>query len=380
MNAKRIFIMDVSLNLIWLAVFYGLAVMPAVIFLEARLDVLFLISFGISFSFFFIRRKVRPIIPMLLLHLIFPIGVYLLSPDYHYLALYMGLTLLLGAFSLQQRHSPSQTFTSGFTYGTPLVFIVLAIFAGSQGYGDWPMSAAIVIFACVGSKLHMRAAQVNESLEIITQTSTQPVKRILAFDYKAGVVLGLAMVGLVVFLYVFVTRPVLTAISGITLDIEPGAPQRGSPFLPNMAPAAFDPAGLMGDLEPREPALIWRILSMLLTVIMPPAILVGIVIGLFRVIREIYRRLGIKRGQSQELNTGFEDVKEFIHTPKPKRPWFFGRRNEHKLRRLFRETVSRHMKKGVPIYKADAPGEMAEKILAEDIRSLADEYAAVRYK
>ena len=380
MNSKRDFFMDAFMNLIWLTVFYGLFVVPAVLLLYLRTDVLFLVSATVSFCLFMARRAIRPILPMVLMHLIFPVAAFYFAPDIFSRVLYIGVTLVLVVFSLQQRHNRAPTFSSGFIYVAPIIFIVFALVLGYQGHGYmYNLYAVLMVFACVGSKLHIRMTQVNDSLEVITQTSTQPVKKILAFDYKAMVIFSVILVGLILFLHIFLMRPALEVVSGIrvNMQLDPSFGEEAD------APAPAPPIGGMGmglgELGYREPSLILRFMERLLMLAIPPLIALGLGIVLFRVARNIYRRLGLKGSHDHEHASGYEDIKEFIRAPKLKRSWFFGPRNEHKLRKLFRETMTRHIKKGVPIRKTDTPAEMAGKIQAEDVNSLVEEYVVVRY-
>ena len=383
MNSKRDFFMDAFLNLVWLAIFYGGFVVPAIMLLHLRVDILLLVSGVMCFGFLLMRRIIRPVVPMVLAHIIVPVLAFYFAPGSFEQAMYVGVAIALALFSFQQRHKRSFTFTTGTVYAAPIVLIALALFMGTRGHDYiYTTYAALIILVSIGSKLHIRMTHVNDSLGVITQTSTQPVKKILAFDYKAMVVLSLLMVGLVLFLHVFLMRPALEAISGINIRM----PQFDSsytadePFIPPMdIGPGFDLYEYLAGEPFSGPLWLWVILERLLFFVMPPLIVLGIGILLFRLIRKIYRQLGIKTRQSQEHASGYEDIKEFIRTPKVRRPWFFGSRNEHKLRKLFRETVTRHMKKGVPIEKSDTPVQMAEKIQGEDIRALAEEYAAVRY-
>jgi len=383
MNTKRDFFMDALMNLIWLAVFYGIFVAPTVIFLELPVDVLLLASAVAMVFFFLVRRLIRPIVPMLLVHIIAPIAVFYFVSEIFWLLMLVGVTLVFAVFSLQQRHTRSDTFAPSFTYISPIILVILALVVGSQGHGYLYMTYAIlIIFACLGSKLHIRMTHVSDSLEVITQTSTQPVKKILAFDYKAMVVFCLVMIGMIIFLHVFLMRPAIELISGIQINLQVDLADTDDDYIPEPAPQAPSlPGGMdLSELfEERGPSIIWVVLEWILFIVAPPLIIAGIGFVLFRVAREIYRRLGVKTNRDHDHASGYEDIKEFIRTPKVKRSWFFGSRNEHKLRRLFRETVTRHIKKGAPIIKSDTPVQMAEKIQVEDFNNLAEEYAAVRY-
>jgi len=384
MNSKRDFFMDVFFNLIWLAVFYGLFAVPAVLWLEVRAGELLLVSIVVMFIFFFARRFIRHVVFVILAHLIVPVAAFFIAPGLFAQVQYIGVAVILAAFSLHDRYYRPDTFKAGFTLPAPLILVAFALALGYQGHDNmYPVYAVLIAFVGVGSRLHIRMTYVNESLALITQTSTQPVKKILAFDHKAMVVLSLVIVGLTVFLHMFLFRPALEAVSGLQFNFQIDLPDN---YIPEPVMPQLPRGGGMDffeqiDFDPEdwEPWLIWRVLEWLIVFVLLPALALGAGIVIYRVVREICRRLGIKNKQDHEHASGFEDIKEFIRTPKPKRTWFFGPRGEHKLRRLFRETMTKHIKKGVPIRKSDTPLEMVEKVQAEDISSLVEEYAAVRY-
>jgi len=384
MNSKRDFLMDAFLSLIWLAVFYGFFIMPAVILFGLRLDVLLIVSVMIQLYLYFVRRFVRLILPMVLLHLIIPVAAFYIAPGIVEQVQYIAVSVVLVLFSLQQRYTRSVSFALGFTVAAPLVLVVIALALGYLGHSNvYTIYAVLVIYTGLCSKLHMRMTYVNDSLTVITQTSTQPVKKIMAFDYKATIALTVVIIGMIAFLHIFLLRPALEAVYDIVTSIRfelPYMPYEDVQLpMPPPSGGGMNISDIMGFYEVAEPWLIWVILERILIIVLPPAVVFGLGVIIFRLARNIYRLMGVKSNQDHEHASGYEDIKEFIRTPKVKRSWFFGSRNEHKLRRLFRETVTRHMKKGVPIKKSDTPIEMAEKIQAESISKLADEYAAVRY-
>jgi len=381
MNSKRDFYMDAFLNIIWLSVFYGVFIAPAVVFLHLRTDILLPISAVILFVFLFARRLIKYTAIMFLVHLIVPIAAFYLAPDLFSRVLYVGVATVLAIFSLQQRHTRSLTFVAGFIYAAPMVLIVLALLVGNQGYTHvYTTYAVLIIFSSIGSKLHIRMVQVNDSLEVITQTSTQPVKKILAFDYKAMLVLTVIMIGLTIFFHLSLMRPALEAVSGIRLNVQID-PITHTPEAPPDTPGddILGPGGMAVEGLYRPPSPFWLALERLIMLLVPPVVVLGVGYFIFRLAREVYKKLDLKTAKDHEYASGYEDIKEFISTPKTRRPWFFGSRGEHKLRKLFRETMTRHIKKGVPIKKSDTPMQMAEKIKAEDISNLVEEYAAVRY-
>jgi len=377
--------MDALLNLLYLVFFYGLIISFVLPFFEMQIVILLIITTGVSFFLFFVRRLVKFTSVMLIAHLLIPVGAaWIYSSNLFYLLAYMAMSVTLTIFSLYQRYKKSNTFTPEFTFFAPLVLIVGALVAGHFGHTNMYIPYAVmIVFLGIGSRLHTRMSLVNSSLEAITQNSTQPVQKILAFDYKAMAVLTAVMVGMILFLNRFLLRPILQFIAQLSLNIdfdlgfdplmegyhqEPGVELHGeNPFLDMMEGAN------------NEPALFWRILEFFTFYVVLPLIGLMMIIALFRFTIKIYYEWGLKKERDQDLANGFADIKEFISSPKIKSLWRRSNKNEHRLRRLFRETIIKHMKKGVPISKSDTPMEMVTKIHKEDIGALAEEYGAVRY-
>ena len=380
MSNKRDFFMDAFSNLLWFALFYGIFLVPAAMIYQLRMHAMLPVSLVIMLIFFLARRFIRPVVPMFLVHLAVPVAAFFLAPVVIAQVVYIAVAVILAVFSIQQRYARADTFGPGFFIVAPVILVFIALIVGRQGHEYiYTPYVALIILTGVGSRFHARSTHVNDSLTIITQTSTQPVKKILAFDYKAMAVFCVVIVGLILFLNVFLIRPALEVLSVIRLRLPfGGTPSETYTDIWQDMPDMFGGVDL-GFLEPTEPWFVWQILERIVLALVPVVVALALGYLLFRAIRHLFGKLRAKDKIDHDHASGFEDIKEFISTPKAKRSWFFGSRNEHKLRRLFRETVTRHMKKGVPIKKSDTPVEMAEKIKAEDISSLVDQYAAVRY-
>ena len=380
MSYKRALFMDAFSNLIWLALFYGIFAAPAAIY-GFRLDVLFFFTMAVGICFFLLRRFVKSFAIVLPVHIIVPPVAWYFAPSIGYVLLYVHVAITLVVFSLYQRYKPTRTFTMEFAIFVPMAFVGLALFSAVQGNVDVSaLYAALMVFVCVGSRMHIRMTQVNFSLEAVTQTSVQPVEKILAFDYKAVIMLSIALVGMIVLLYLFAVGPAMRAIA----DRIPAMQQRDEVYVDFEGffgtSAENEQGGIRFGGELGNPALIWVILEIFFMFVLIPFVAIVVLVLITRTVYGILKEFGLKKGQGQEATESFEDVKEFIRTPKARRPWFFGPRNEHRLRKLFRETIIRHVKKGVPIVKSDTPVQMVDKIHAEDISALAEEYAGVRYK
>ena len=380
MGTGRYFITSILYNTIWLALFYGIFVAPTRMFFRLGMYELLPMWAGVFFYFFFLRRWLKPVVLFVPAHFVALFVVWHMGPTLPLQVFYVATVVLLTVFSFIQRYRPALTFSYEFSYFSPIVLIALTLLAIYQGHNYMAAHyAALIIITSVGGRLQTRMAHVNSTLEIITQNSTQPVKKILSFDYKAVFVLGMVLVGLVVALHVFVVRPAMEAAIGLLPEFTPA---ETPDFIPE--PTFYEPLiqmemSLLPFVNERPPNVFLRFLERFVLYLIFPAILLAILVLIFRAVREFLIQLGLKKSDEQDLADGFADIKEFIRTPKIKRSWFFGPRNEHSLRRRFRETVTRHMKKGAPIQKSDTPAQMVEKIRAEDISGLAEEYVAVRY-
>ena len=386
MSRRRDIFMNIYYSMVWMAIFYGLSATPAVIFSIMRLDMLLLFVAGVHLCCLFIRLVIKPVIPMFIAHLAFPVAAWFFAPALPHLILYLCIPVVLVVFSLYQRYSRALTFSFEFAFFASLTLIALALFLGYQGHAYmYAHYAAMIIFVYIGGRLHIRMTMVNASLDVISQNSTQPIKKIMTFDYKAMLVLVLILVGLIMALYVFLLRPSLEGLVGLIPDAQIDFELQPEYVFPPVMPPAQGGSELywlwlIVDDADAGPALIWVILDWVLVIALPIVIVPALGVLTYMAVRHLYRKMKHKKADDRELDGGYEDIKEFINIPWQKRQWRRGPRNEHKIRRLFRETITRHMKKGVPIKNTDTPAQMTDKIQSEDIGILAEEYAAVRYK
>ena len=386
MTAKRDLIMDIFLNIIWLAMFYGIFLAPAVTFFDMWADLLLGVMTGIFAYFLFLRRVVGPVALMVLGHIIVPIAAWILSPGLFYILVYFVMAVVLTVFSLYQRYRRAMSVTGELVSFAPLVLIVLGLIAAYNGAANVVIPyATMIIITAAGGRLHQRMAQVDMSLAAISQNSTQPVKKILDFDYKAMIVLGALLVALILVLNTVVFRPLLSFIAGnipnlnfeFTISDEDymtyfgGGSDGGGPGAMYM---------LMAEQDANRSFFIWRILDVILFIVLPVLIGVFAFSALAALVHNIYMRWKKRGLEVPDMADGEADIKEFLQGPRLRNLWRRGPSNENKLRRRFRETVARHIKKGAPIKKSDTPIEMAVKIVSEDIGELADAYAGVRYK
>jgi len=379
---KREFIMDMLLNLIRMAAFYGVFAVFTVLLLDYSWHVVFLVTVGITMGLFLVRRFIKPVVPMIIVHLAFLVAVWFIAPDFesgvYYQVVYFVFAIVMVFISLYQRYRKTTALTFEYGLFVSLFFVILAFIAGHQGNNVLPFQyALIIVFVFIGSRLHMRMSQVKTSLDAITDNSyNQPLKKILAFDFKTTVALVLLLVGLVLVFHVFIVRPVLERVADalpmLEFNLHDEAEEGRFYYIPPVdvpqgaaSSGEFEWAAVRG-----ETFFLWVILERLIFVLFP-------LLLAFMVYR-IIKAMRYKKPYVSELPDGYEDIKEFITTPR-KRRWRRGPAGEHRLRRHFRETVVSHMKKGVPIKQTDTPEQMANKVLAEDFDALTKEYTVVRY-
>ncbi|MDR1643767.1 MAG: hypothetical protein LBT59_29070 [Clostridiales bacterium] len=245
-------------------------------------------------------------------------------------------------------------------------------------------ASVTVIMACLIST-HMQ--NLDESLGLITKTTVQPTKAILAANNAMILILCLCAAAISIFAAVsFFGKPVnllafikliLGAIVAVINFFTDLFASDEAPIPPEAAPesAPQDYSELMA--APQEPWIIWVILENVLKFVAIAAIVAGIIALIIYLCVTLYRRFNATRPTSDEsefippedlVTNGIKRLKRFI-------PYFSKGAG---VRRLFKRTIKRHMQKGAPILLSDTPEEMSVKI-PEDIRALVDEYQAERY-
>ena len=385
MTTKRDLIMDIFLNIIWLAMFYGIFLAPVAIFFDVRADLLLGVMIAIFAYFLFLRRVVGPVVLMAIGHIIVPIAAWILSPDTFYILVYFVMAMVLTVFSLYQRYRRATSVTSELVSFAPLTLIVLGLIAVYYGTINVVVPYTImIIITAAGGRLHQRMTQVDMSLAAISQNSTQPVKKILDFDYKAMIVLSALLVAAILVLNAVVFRPLLSFIVGRIPNLNLDLTISDDDFMTYFGGAGgggiTDVHELIAGQEVYRSFLIWRILDVVLFIVLPVLIGVFAFTALVGLLHNIYMRWKKRGPETPEIADGGGDIKEFLKGPRLRNLWRRGPGNENKLRKHFRETVARHIKKGVPIQKSDTPMQIAGKIVSEDIGELADAYGGVRYK
>jgi hypothetical protein len=291
-----------------------------------------------------------------------------------------GLVLVMAGFCVKQLFYPRATFSEGAQLFVALGFTGFAFWAYGTAQpflaGMYPV---LIIVYLVGSKVHMRMHAVDNSLEIITRTTRQPVKRIISFDYRFAAVLFVLLAALTVLLFVGVVGPALSAagrlLSSMQLRINPPG---YNGLLEELPSRAHDELEIAEYLYPES--LLARIMRVMYWVFGTAAFLLASGYVLTLLFKALLYYLGHReQGRPAFIPEGdYEEEKTFVLPARRRRERATA--NENEVRRRFRLTVRKNIRKGVPIIKSDTPEQMSHKIASEDISGLTEAYRNVRYR
>jgi len=341
-------------NFIVLAFFCGLFFAPTSSLLEVS-PIIALFAMILAFFYLYIvRRLVKPVIPMLLAHILIPILAWNLSSGVLYTLIYTIFSLIIVVFSLYQRHRQATTFSSEFIYFAKISLIIVILLATYFGHGYLTgFYIGLIITITIGARLHIRMIHVHSSLEIISQASSQRIQNILSFDHKVVFILSIILIGLILLLNAFIFTPFLDVISSfrpnINIEINTDAPDTEADTLQSITGDARMPPE-MTDRN-NEPAFFWRILEWVGTFVIIPVLGLMIVYLILTKIRNLINVWRLQKYDNPNIDNTFADEKEFIRTRKSINRWWKGRVKEHRLRRLYKEIVTRHIKKAYKFYK-----------------------------
>ncbi|MCL1843137.1 MAG: hypothetical protein FWF79_04935 [Defluviitaleaceae bacterium] len=370
-------------NFIQFALIYGLISVPVYLFRRDAGDLirLALIAF-IFIGCFIIRRLVKHLLPAVPVHLIFPVLAWLIVSEPFLRLIWVGAAIIIAAMSLGTYFRRGGFSGVGSVFLCAAVFIALSIWAAQGEYwvlvALYPSLLAASSIACV-ALVHM--VQMDMSLEAVQLSSAQPVKGIISFNYRLVAGLSAGILVLTIIVYFAFAGPVLNFITSL------------SPQLPQLTrPAAYedelqreqpmgrdwtDPYSAL-PFTPREPSAFARFVHLLLQIIITLVGIFGAGFFIFVIARAIFRRLSYRPYEYGITDKNADDTREFIFNRRKKaKPVYV--RSDDSTRKLFRETINRHIKAGVVIKKSDTPTDMVKRIETEDISALARDYAKVRY-
>jgi len=386
MTKRRRLVCEILDNATYLLVFYGLFVTVLFAYSGDILDLqragLLAVPFVVNF---FLRRISRIVVVSLIIHLLVPVIFLAAMPFEMYTLIWAVGLFVMAIFSTTYPFNKAPSSAAAFVATSTILFIVLSVWAGNRGY--WGLASVyppVLVGIVLGRHFLMRMLQMNKSLEAIQSTSQTPVKKILVFDYKVAMGLIVLMIGMIAVFYVFLVGPALR----LAAELAPGLPQFPT-FEADAEPErvhALPPGGMNFDdyMSIADTSNIFaRLLGMLLRIIFSILAIVAVGALIALIIQAIIKFVGLRSSRVKQMRDvdGLEDEKEFVF---PVEKWRKQRskifaKNEHPVRKLFRETAMLHIKNGVPIVKADTPAEIANRIKSENIAGLVEEYSLIRY-
>jgi len=385
MNNQRKIIIETMDNIAYLAFFYGIAAIPIFLAYENPADLWRLALIALPFwGCFFLRRLIKNFWLSLLVHFLFPVLAFFIVPGLIPAVVAVATVFAMVIFSLNHYFTRDTTTGNGFILIAGTFYSIVSIWAFFTGH--LPLAAVyppLVIITAVMRIVVIRMQQMDKSLEAIRLSSEQPVMRIVSFDYKLVAGLIAVIIALTLIIYFAVTGPVLEFIAERVRGIEFAeiTPGEEDPALLEQSPMMPTGADGMDFLDLGDYRVLPAWVNLLTTILFSAIAAATFCFLVFAIIRSIIKRLS-ERIITNELADGTaEDEKEFIFPQMKKRAGKRGKHdNENPVRRLFRETMTAQIKKGVPIREHDTPTDMAARVKSEDLNELAEKYAGVRYR
>ena len=382
MTKKRVLILDILSGAAAYMMFAGIAILPAAFFLNRPyVTGFFILPFALCF---WLRRRIKHLSLFLLAHIALPFTILLLNVDLYQKLMYFALMLIIAVYSVVRRLKSSPPDIGAAFVGIQAICAgALAIVAERL---NQPAAALVqpvtvgIVFICYIVFQHIR--NLDETLELITRTTTQPVHAI--FTVNNRIIAAFAVIaGIAALLSAFIKldRPVALLGRGLLAALRfligllngKGYDIRETP--PD-TPGQQDNQPFMLPPVDSEPWIIWRILEKIIYyAVFIASILAAAGLVVYICIR-IYRRFyeTVKTDDEIEViphdNLAVEAIKAI--------KLFFNPLSG--VRRHFYKKIKRYIGKGVPIQASDTPEEMTGKIIEEDISRLTEAYQEARYK
>jgi len=376
-NSRKL-IVQVLDDLTFFALYLGVFATVAFEITSSSMSLLFSILMIIPATInFFLRRLTTNLGKLILLHSIIPIVLVIVLPTQANTFLWVAISLWLALHSVIFAFRKTPTDTISFIVPAAFILGGLSVmdtmFSGTSIFTvAYP---TLLCIAVLGRILLIRMIKMNNSLDAMHLSYKQPIDKIIMFDYKliAGIVV--AVIGISIIIFVLVIAPT----SQLIWNNIPNAPELGSWSRGDLPPAQT-PLTNQTDM-PNPPVFrFWNILATVFFGITGVGLVIGAAYGIYRILLYISSRR-YKRDQQESTPTDIQDEREFIRprVKKQRKKALIAIAELHPIRRLFRDTAKKHVKIGVQIKKSDTPTDIATRIRSEDISTLAEEYAEVRY-
>jgi hypothetical protein len=391
MTRARLFVEELLYNAVVFMIFYGVALLPATMFLSGGIPVALLFT-ALPFALnMIIRLYVKYISLFFLLHALIPVAGYFAAPLWGFGGLESALlAVLLVAymiFSVASRvgsNRPDLSFA--LCVVACVVYVVFCAVAEHNGLsGLIGIYAALTTITIAAGVICTHMVNVDSSLGSLTQETTQPVSPILSFNNK--IITGFLIILLALAFgsrYMMIDRIIralgrgLLALIKFIFSLFTYEPEPVEEY--GEVEVQQPPENMFGPEEQQETFWLWEYLEKILITLMTALLIAGFIALIIYVIHVIYKRFF-------EAAREDEDEREFI-MPELFKETFSGRGKRisawfspvNRIRRAFKKKITSHMKRGAPILQSDTPTQMKDKIQTEDISVLVEEYEKARYR
>ena len=381
MTKKRGLLLDGLNSAAAFMMFASLAALPAGLLLNRPYVIsLFVIPYALCF---WLRRKLKHLSLFLLLHIAMPFAMLLPAAGLYQRLMYIALMLIIVIHSAVKRFKNTPPDISAAFVSAQAIFAgALAIAAG---YLNQPAAAFIqpvtvgIVFICFIVFQHIK--NLDETLDLITRTTTQPVHAIFSANNRIiAVFAAIAGIAALLSAYIKLDKAVSTLGNGLLAILrfllgllnakKEAAPEAALPETPQQPAMPFPFAP-----DDAKPWPIWEILGNILYYAVIAALILGAAgLAIYLCIR-IYRRFyeTVKTDDEIEVIPHDSLAAEAV---KAIRAFFMPVSG---IRRHFYRKIKRYIGKGVPIRPSDTPEEMTAKISEEDISRLTEAYQKARY-
>ena len=320
---------------------------------------------------------------LVITHLIIPVAIFAMPFTVMSVAWFI-LSLVIAGHSVWFSLRKSAPGRMALILTAAIIFIAMSFWMASGG--SWffvSIYTLLLLFVSVGWLIVVHMVKVDDSLKAAESSSQQSVGKIIAFNYKLLAGFALTFSAIVAAVYFALMRPILVAIASFfdRLPVFERGKLTREEYMGPMITGPGQGDGMMEFLQYLGPARTNYAAYLIINILLS-AMVIALVLGIgYVVLRGIFHWLNMRatKTNTQEGLPEIEDEKEFIGLSSTRRGKRVKTKKEHALRRLFRETVQKHIKMGVPIKNTDTPTEMTVRVRDRDFDSLADEYSRVRY-
>lgn len=407
MNMHRKLLAEYLQNLAYFSALYGVFIIPAYAILQSTGDMVALLALAVPFFLLVpIRLHVNNIFLFLLLHLLILVFVVIVpgsiigSPENHIFFRLALLAFMLASsiLSLYRRLRGKALGLTAFDFAQVVfitsMFIILTLIANYFEFRDitflFPILAVTVI-GCYILRTHI--INIDYALDLITTTTTQPIKSILSFNNF--MITGLLLVTFVTALvsrYLWISN-LITAFGSLLhsflrflFSFLPTAPDE---YIPETSPDLFGNDAMNEYLHSlsagaKQPSALFLLIEQIFLYVVFTAFVLIVISSMIYMLFLIYKRFYLNSSETL-------DEKEFIlseiTTDKASSladmiDRLFSGKNAPKdrTRRVFYRRVRRLIAKGMPVAVSDTPREIAGTAREmEDIDNLTTAYEKVRY-